>query len=110
MSRWERSRPISRTAERSYVSNGCFHCDALQGAVPLGQSFLAQAAAWGNTVKRMPAVHQVQLPFGWWEQLLRDHPVRSLTRADYPVWPFDDGEEVRPGLTIREIPPGRWPG
>lgn len=100
---------FSRTAERSYVSNGCFHCDALQGAVPLGQSFLAQAAAWGDTVKRMPAVHQVHLPVGWWEQLLRDHPVRPLTQADFPEWPFDDGQEITPGLTIREIPPGRWP-
>jgi len=35
--------------------------------------------------------------------------MRPLTWADYPLRPFDDDEEIRPGLTIREIPPDEWP-
>ena len=96
---------------RSYVSNGCFYCDAVQPTHLLQERVTAGPAVFGDDEPYN--MHQVKIPVASWNQLVLDHPPPDAVDAlvGHPAWAHGDccgGEEIRPGLSIRPLPPGWW--
>ena len=76
---------FSRTARGSYLSNGCLHCDAIQGDWPLGQAISDYASGW--TLGDLPVLAVASIPQATWEGVFG---TRSMRRYGYRIDEDDD--------------------
>jgi hypothetical protein len=79
---------FSRTASARYLSNGCLHCDAIQGDWPLGQAISDYAS--GATLGDLPVLAVASVPQASWEAIFG---TRSMRRYGYRI----DGDDADAG-------------
>jgi hypothetical protein len=81
---------FSRTASARYLSNGCLHCDAIQGDWPLGQAISDYAS--GATLGELPVLATASIPQATWEAIFG---ARSMRRYGYRIdEDNDDADDV----------------
>ena len=74
---------FSRTAGSAYLSNGCEHCDAIQGDWPLGQSISDYAQ--GEPLCELPVLITASISDTEWAAIVSQ---RGMIRSGYAVeWP-----------------------
>jgi hypothetical protein len=77
---------FSRTAGGTYLSNGCLHCDAIQGDWPLGQALSDYAS--GVPLGDLPVLAVASMPQATWESVFG---ARSMRRYGYRIdWDHAD--------------------
>lgn len=70
-------RRVSKAARTAYVSNGCQHCDAIQGNFPLNEDFIGWACRSGNAINDLPMLALGRLQEPSWRHML-DHRTASI--------------------------------
>lgn len=78
---------FSRTAGGRYLSNGCLHCDAIQGDWPLGQAISDYAT--GVPLGELPVLAVASIPRASWEAIFG---ARSMRRYGYRI-DWDDADD-----------------
>jgi hypothetical protein len=71
---------FSRTASARYLSNGCLHCDAIQGDWPLGQAISDYAS--GVPLGDLAVLSVASIPRASWEAIFG---ARSMRRYGYRI-------------------------
>jgi hypothetical protein len=71
---------FSRTAGGSYLSNGCQHCDAIQGDWPLGRAISDWAHA--GSLEEFEILAMVPIAATAWREVLAS---RGMRRHGYPI-------------------------
>jgi hypothetical protein len=71
---------FSKTAGDSYLSNGCQHCDAIQGDWPL--SHVISDYALGAPLEELPALATQAVAETVWRDVLAD---QNMIRCGYPM-------------------------
>ncbi len=71
---------FSKTADDSYLTNGCQHCDAIQGNWPLGQAL--SDYVFSAPLDELPVLATEAVPATVWREILAD---QNMSRCGYPV-------------------------